>query len=52
MTAEQVQEVLTTIQNLTVEERNRIMKEALDEAHIKYSDIPGKVIFNGFQDKQ
>lgn len=43
-----VKEALQRIQSMTTEERNKIMKEALDESHIKYSETPGKVIFNGF----
>ena len=45
-----VKEALQRIQNMTTEERNRIMKEALDEAHIPYTEVKnghGEIIFSG-----
>lgn len=41
------QKILQRIQNLTPDEWNSIMKKALDEAQIEYSETPGPVIFNG-----
>lgn len=42
-----VEEAIQRIKNMSEEEWNRIMREALDEAHIPYSDTPGEIIFNG-----
>lgn len=44
----EIKDAMQRIENMTEEERNRIMIKALDEAHIEYCETPGKVIFNGF----
>lgn len=44
------EKVLQRIQNLTPEEWTRIMKKALDEAHIPYTEVKnghGEIIFSG-----
>ena len=45
-----VKEALQRIKSMTPEERNRIMKKALDEAHIPYTEVEdghGEIIFSG-----
>jgi hypothetical protein len=44
------EKVLQRIQNLTPEEWTHIMKKALDEAHIPYTEVEdgnGEIIFDG-----
>lgn len=47
--------IMDRIKSMSPDEISRIMKEALDDAHIPYVEVEkgkGKIIFDGFSDDE